>query len=326
MQDKTKTKKDIMLGFLKGFSLLLTYELVEELIEELIAWSITTVIAKALSFLIVVLLTQVVKISAKTLAKAITIVLKPAIKRITFRAGNDKINIFVRRTKKMDNNKFAEIIKAQKEKQAKAVEVVEQAKEIVPAEIVKKVNGFVLLIQRLIAYLKRNIKSNTATITNILSSFASGSVVGGGLYLGGIEIPQWAYLVIGGAVTIVMFIITELGVKGAGFETQEQYKKRVALEKETKNILSLQKQEKRDKIKEEKIANAEAKKLQAIIDAENKANEKLAKEREIALKLEQEKQAKEQAKAKALENAHKYQNAVANGYKGTLAQWLSENK
>lgn len=326
MQDKTKTKKDIILGFLKGFSLLLTYELVEELIEELIAWSITTVIAKALSFLIVVLLTQVVKISAKTLAKAITIVLKPVVKRITFRAGNDKINIFVRRTKKMDNNKFAEIIKAQKEKQAKAVEVVEQAKEIVPAEIVKKVNGFVLLIQRLIAYLKRNIKSNTATITNILSSFASGSVVGGGLYLGGIEIPQWAYLVIGGAVTIVMFIITELGVKGAGFETQEQYEKRVALEKETKNILSLQKQEKRDKIKEEKIANAEAKKLQAIIDAENKANEKIAKESEIALKLEQEKQAKEQAKAKALENAHKYQNAVANGYKGTLAQWLSENK
>jgi hypothetical protein len=204
--------------------------------------------------------------------------------------------------------------------------VVEQAKEIVPAEIVKKVNGFVLLIQRLIAYLKRNIKSNTATVTNVLSSFASGSVVGGGLYLGGIEIPQWAYLVIGGAVTIVMFIITELGVKGAGFETQEQYEKRVALEKETKNILSLQKQEKRDKIKEEKIANAEAKKLQAIIDAENKANEKIAKESEIALKLEQEKQAKEQAKAKALENAHKYQNAVANGYKGTLAQWLSENK
>lgn len=323
MQDKTKTKKDIILGFLKGFSLLLTYELVEELIEELIAWSITTVIAKALSFLIVVVLTQVVKISAKTLAKALTIMLKPIVKKITYKSGNDKINIFLRRNNKMDNNKFAEMLKAKKVEQVK---VVEQVKEIAPAEIVKKVNGFVALVQRLIAYLKRNIKSNTATITNILSSFASGSVVGGGLYLGGVAIPQWAYLVIGGAVTIVMFIITELGVKGAGFETQEQYEKRVALEKETKNILSLQKQEKRDKIKEEKIAKAEAKKLQAIIDAENKANEKLAKESEIALKLEQEKLAKEQAKAKALDNAHKYQSAVANGYKGTLAQWLSENK
>lgn len=323
MQDKTKSKKDIILGFLKGFSLLLTYELVEELIEELIAWSITTVIAKALSFLIVVVLTQVVKISAKTLAKALTIMLKPIVKKITYKSGNDKINIFLRRNNKMDNNKFAEMLKAKKVEQVK---VVEQVKEIAPAEIVKKVNGFVALVQRLIAYLKRNIKSNTATITNILSSFASGSVVGGGLYLGGVAIPQWAYLVIGGAVTIVMFIITELGVKGAGFETQEQYEKRVALEKETKNILSLQKQEKRDKIKEEKIAKAEAKKLQAIIDAENKANEKLAKESEIALKLEQEKLAKEQAKAKALDNAHKYQSAVANGYKGTLAQWLSENK
>jgi len=315
MQNKTKSKKDIILGFLKGFSLLLTYELVEELIEELIAWSIATVIAKALSFLIVVLLTQVVKISAKTLAKAITIVLKPAIKRITFRAGNDKINIFVRRTKKMDNNKFAEIIKAQKEKQAKAVEVVEQAKEIVPAEIVKKVNGFVLLIQRLFAYLKRNIKSNTATITNILSSFASGSVVGGGLYLGGVAIPQWAYLVIGGAVTIVMFIITELGVKGAGFETPEQYAKRTEAEKAVKDIQKIQKQEKSAAAEAEKKAKAEAKKLQAILDAEK--NEKAKAERIAAEKL---------ARDKALENAHKYQEAVAGGYKGSLTEWLSEKK
>ena len=72
--------------------MLLTYEIIEELIEEAIAYTITTVIAKTLSFLLVVVLTQTVKVTAKGLAKGITVVLKPAVKRLTYKEGNDKIN------------------------------------------------------------------------------------------------------------------------------------------------------------------------------------------------------------------------------------------
>lgn len=291
MQDTTKTKPKIVLGFLKGFSLLLTYEVIEEFLEQLIAWSLTAVLAKALSFLIVVLLTQVVKLSAKTLGKALTIILKPLVKKALYRPGNDKINIFLRRTK------MADVIKTE------------------PEQAGKNPNKIGEFLKKLIDYCKRNIKSTTATVTNVLSSFASGSVVGGGLYLGGVAIPQWAYIVIGGAVTVVIFLITELGVKGAGFETPEQYAKRTEAEKAVKEIQKIQKQEKLAAAEAEKKAKAEAKKLQAILDAEKK--EKAEAERIAAEKL---------ARDKALENAHKYQEAVAGGYKGSLTEWLSEKK
>ena len=291
MQDTTKTKSKVVLGFLKGFSLLLTYEIIEELLEELIAWSITAVLAKALSFLIVVLLTQVVKLSAKTLGKALAIILKPLVKKAIYRPGNDKIKIFLRRTK------MADVIKTD------------------PEQDEKKPNKIGELLKKLIDYCKCNIKSNTATVTNVLSSFASGSVVGGGLYLGGVAIPQWAYIVIGAVVTVAVFIVTELGVKGAGFETPEQYAKRTEAEKAVKDIKKIQKQEKIAAAEAEKKAKAEAKKLQAILDAEKK--EKAKAERIAAEKL---------ARDKALENAHKYQEAVAGGYKGSLTEWLSEKK
>lgn len=290
MQEAPKKPKAI-LGFLKGFSLLLTYELIEELLEELIAWSITAVLAKALSFLIVVLLTQVVKISAKALGKALTISLKPVIKKAIYKPGNDKINFILRRTK------MADIIKTD------------------PEQVDKKPNKIVEFLKKLIDYCKRNIKSNTATVTNVLSSLASGSVVGGGLYLGGVAIPQWAYIIIGVIVTVAVFILTELGIKGAGFETPEQYAKRTEAEKAVKDIKKIQKQEKIEKAKAEKKVKAEAKKLQAILDAEKK--EKAEAERIAAEKL---------ARDKALENARKYQEAVAGGYKGSLTEWLSEKK
>ena len=73
----------ILRGFGKGFSLLLVYELIEELIEELIAWSITTMLAKAISFLLVVVLTQTTKVATKTLV----VVLKPAVKKIDLQRG-----------------------------------------------------------------------------------------------------------------------------------------------------------------------------------------------------------------------------------------------
>ena len=291
MEQEAPKKPKAVLGFLKGFSLLLTYELIEELIEEAIAWSITAVMAKALSFLIVVLLTQVVKISAKALGKALTILLKPVVKKAIYKPGNDKINFILRRKK------------------------MEEVTKTDPEQHGKKPNKIGELLKKLIDYCKRNIKSNTATVTNILSSFASGSVVGGGLYLGGVAIPQWAYIVIGAAVTVVVFILTELGVHGAGFETPEQYEKRTAAEKEIKAIRAAEKQEKAAAAAAEKIAAEEAKKLQAIMD---KAEKEKAKAEKIA--------ADKAARDKALESIHKYQDAVKTGYTGTLAQWLSEKK
>lgn len=78
----------VVKGFNKGFLLLLIYELIEEAIEELIAWSISVAIAKAISFLLVVFLTQ----STKVGAKALVVVLKPAIKKLTYKRGNDKMD------------------------------------------------------------------------------------------------------------------------------------------------------------------------------------------------------------------------------------------
>ena len=94
-KDKEKINSWIK-TFCKGFGLLLTYEIIEELIEEAIAYTITTVIAKTLSFLLVVVLTQTVKVTAKGLAKGITVVLKPAVKKLTYKEGNDKINKILR--------------------------------------------------------------------------------------------------------------------------------------------------------------------------------------------------------------------------------------
>lgn len=75
-------------SFRKGFGLLLCYELIEEFLEEAIAWTITTVAAKAISFLLVVFATQTIKVTAKS----IFIVLKPVVKRLIYKEGNDKMN------------------------------------------------------------------------------------------------------------------------------------------------------------------------------------------------------------------------------------------
>lgn len=66
---------------------MLIYELIEEALEEFIAWGITTAIAKAISFLLVVFLTQATKVTAKS----IVVVLKPVIKKLIYVEGNDKM-------------------------------------------------------------------------------------------------------------------------------------------------------------------------------------------------------------------------------------------
>lgn len=71
--------------------------------EESIAWAITTVAARAISFIVVVLLTQTTKITVKGLAKGLTVLLKPLVKKITYRAGNDKVDKIRRIYKTMKN-------------------------------------------------------------------------------------------------------------------------------------------------------------------------------------------------------------------------------
>lgn len=92
--------KAALKGFNKGFVLLLVYELIEEALEELIAWSITTIIAKAVSFLFVVLLTQTTKVTAK----AIVILIKPAVKKLTYKKGDDKMQKLIKILKAVVSN------------------------------------------------------------------------------------------------------------------------------------------------------------------------------------------------------------------------------
>lgn len=66
---------------------MLTYELVEEFLESAISWVITTAVAKALSFMLVVFATQSIKVGAKSIAK----VLYPVIKQIIYKDGDDKV-------------------------------------------------------------------------------------------------------------------------------------------------------------------------------------------------------------------------------------------
>ena len=100
-----KSKKFVkgLWNFAKGFTLLLTYEVIEELLEEAIAWTITTIATRAISFVIVVLLTQTTKVTVKGLAKGLAILVKPIVKKITYRAGNDKVEKIRRIYKTMKN-------------------------------------------------------------------------------------------------------------------------------------------------------------------------------------------------------------------------------
>lgn len=70
-----------VLEFFRGtFLYCLAIELVEEGLEELIAWEISNLISKALSALVVVGITQAVKL-----------LIKKIVKRITYKEGNDKV-------------------------------------------------------------------------------------------------------------------------------------------------------------------------------------------------------------------------------------------
>lgn len=249
-QARQQKRKQTLLSLVKGFSLLLVYEIIEELLEEAIAWTITTVIAKALSFLLVVFLTQTVKVTAKSALKGLTLVIKPLVKKYTYRQGNDKIE------------KLRRLVGKMKE-----------------------------LIAKFIAFLKRNPITNTSTITNVISSLGLGTTVGGALYVGNVAVPNWAMYVIGAIVSVIFFIVTQIGVKSEGLENQQQYDERIAREKAAKEAVLAEKKAKAEQealLKEIEEQEAEAQKVAAEIQLaeQEKAKEIARKERILALRAQ----------------------------------------
>lgn len=290
-------------AFCKGFGLLLTYEIIEELIEEAIAYTITTVIAKAVSFLLVVFLTQSIKIGAKGLAKGITIALKPLVKKLTYKEGNDKVN--------------------------KILRFINMCKE--------KIND-----NKFLNWLKNNPKSILGIVSGFIASLSGGAITVGGLYFGNVQLPLWAIIVIGCVVFGALFALVALGVTGAGFESPVKKMLRqfavklgfgeavTALE----NTYAQYEAEQEAKAEAERVAleQAQAKYKEewrvAILNGrfdgslEEYIAKKAQEEAEAQARLEEAQREQALAKAKV-----EWRNAVANGeYIGSFVDWQAENK
>lgn len=290
-------------AFCKGFGLLLTYEIIEELIEEAIAYTITTVIAKAVSFLLVVVLTQTVKVTAKGLAKGITIALKPLVKKLTYKEGNDKVN--------------------------KILRFINMCKE--------KIND-----NKFLNWLKNNPKSILGIVSGFIASLSGGAITVGGLYFGNVQLPLWAIIVIGCVVFGALFALVALGVTGAGFESPVKKMLRqfavklgfgeavTALE----NTYAQYEAEQEAKAEAERVAleQAQAKYKEewrvAILNGrfdgslEEYIAKKAQEEAEAQARLEEAQREQALAKAKV-----EWRNAVANGeYIGSFVDWQAENK
>ena len=87
---KVRTRWATDWGYVKSIVLMLTYGIIEELLEEAIAWGITALAAKALSIVVIITLTGVIKVSAKNSMKGLIVLLKPVVKKFTYEQGNDK--------------------------------------------------------------------------------------------------------------------------------------------------------------------------------------------------------------------------------------------
>ena len=248
--EKSKRFTKGLWNFTKGFTLLLTYEVIEELLEEAIAWTITTVMARALSFIIVVLLTQTTKVTIKGLAKGLTVLMKPIVKKITYKVGNDKID------------KIRRIYKAMK-------------------------NVFVKFFA-FVASNKKTITSTVASIAAAFGSGTAAG--GGMMAYNVGGLPQYAYYLIGAAVAVVMFALCELGVLGKGPETPEQYKERLEKEQaEKEEKKALKEAEAKAKEEEEKLLKAiEAEEAKKLADEEAKRAELAKQQREEEEKKKEE--------------------------------------
>ena len=286
--------------------MLLTYNIIEELIEEAIAYTITTIIAKAVSFLVVVLLTQTVKVTAKGLAKGITIALKPAIKNITYKEGNDKITKILR---------FINMCK-------------EKIKE-----------------NKFLNFLKRNPKSILGIIAGFIASLASGAGTTCGLVFGNVELPLWANICVGVVVCVIEFVLIVLGVNGAGFEGVAKYQVRKIAERlgfgkamdelvKAENAF-IEEEEAKEKAEALALEQAKAKYQEAwangiinkTIDASVSLDDYIAQKRAEEDEKEKEVEAKKQADAEKAEYDKAFSEfvvALRNGYTGSFDKWRAE--
>lgn len=242
--------------------------------EESIAWAITTVAARAISFIVVVLLTQTTKITVKGLAKGLTVLLKPLVKKITYRAGNDKVDKIRRIYKTMKN-----------------------------------------AVAKFIAFVVRNKKSISSTLVALVGSLGAGGFTGGGMLFGGVQLPMYAYYLIGAAVAIVMFALTEMGIAAKGFENQKEYDERIAKEE-------AEKAEKKALKEAEAKAKAEQEEILALAKAEEQEKleaEKAKKEEQARLQAEQEERRKQDELNRLKQE---YAAAKLNGFEGSLVDFI----
>lgn len=286
----------VLLAFFKGTGLLITYEIIEELLEEAITVGITALAAKALSFVAVICLTQLTKVGAKAITKGIFTVLKPVIKKMVHKEGNDKlakILCILRRIFKMDEKELIEAVS-------------------------KKVD-FKALFSKLISFLKRNKKTNTATIVNVITSVVSGATTVAGFFYGKVDIPEWSIYLIGCIAAVIVFALIELGVVGKGMENQEEYDERKAKE-------AAAKQEAKAEAEKHAKEVAEAKALKEALaiemkEAEAQRRAEEAKKREIEKMLAED--AEKQARINRINEIKVgYQIALQNGFDGDINDYI----
>ena len=255
-----------------------------------------------------VVIKKKVKVTEKGLAKGITIALKPAVKELTYRDGNDKITKIMR---------FINMCK-------------EKIKE-----------------NKFLNFLKRNPKSILGIISGFIASLATGAGTTCGLIVGKVELPLWANICFGILVWVVLFIFNIIGVKSAGFEGVAKYQVRKLAEKlgfgkaaeELEKVEQAIEAEDKEKAEQEKLALEQAKakyqeawriditskKIDIHVSLEDYIAQKQAEEKEAAEKAKQEKiDAEAEQEKLAIENA--FLAAVSNGYAGSFDTWKAEQE
>ena len=270
-----KKKSSVFAKFFKGFGLLLTYEIIEELLEEAIAWTITTVLAKAVSFLLVVVLTQCTKVTIKYTTKLLKVLLKPLVTKLVYRPGNDKVNfirkVFCKIFRIESNDNSNELIEVKNDEQNSSENNKQEA--VIMADNEVKVSKFKQFVERVVEFVKCNKKSILSTATALATSVGSGGAVQ--MWCASTNLPNLYTWLIAVIIGIVMFALTELGVSARGWESAAKFLRRKAEDDAEKDAVKTAK----DAMKVVAKTKKEAEKLAA-------ENVKLAKEAEAKAKAE----------------------------------------
>lgn len=249
-QKKERTLKKLFSSglwvFLTGFS----WELVEEMLESVIAETLTNIIAE---YIVKALLTFTVISTTILIKNLIKKILRPIIKTLTYREGNDKVSKF---------KEFFQWIFANK----------------------KSLLGIV--------------GSSVATLSGTGIIDIAGLPA---LLISGFNITPILYYGI-------LLVLSILGISGKGFETIKGFFDRIKLETAEKEQKAIEKEAKKELVKEQKLANqtqAQQEKAKAKKEAEEKAKaEKEKADAEYRAKVEKAKlEIKAQEQAKKNENA-----------------------